>query len=263
MDSAENWIMSESKIMRDFWMVLLTALGLAVVAPAVGKEVNLSGAWILDTAKSDLGNRQQHRSRSSSFPSWRSIIPGIEGYPGGGYPSSYPGGSYPSGYPGGSYPNGYPGSGPSVGYPRGRDGGEDGGTRTEMPADSIKNLTLQIVQTKNEVQTTRHFTVNGEEKAIVQKFALDGSQDINPASNGRGEFVSRSTWKKDKLINSGTETISIKDKSYEMSLNEEYSLSKDGKTLTIKTTRISPRGETKIKQVFQKQEFSSAPNSRS
>jgi hypothetical protein len=118
----------------------------------------------------------------------------------------------------------------------------------------MQDLTLLIVQTENEVQATRNFTVNGKEQAIAQTFALDGSQSSNPASNGRGEFVSRSTWKNDKLINLGTQTTTLRDQTYDITVKEEYSISKDGRTLTIKTSRTTPRGGTSSKQVFNKRE---------
>jgi len=122
---------------------------------------------------------------------------------------------------------------------------------------------LRIVQTENEVQTTRSYTVNGEEKTVSQKFTLDGSQNTNPASNGGGEFKSSSVWKNDRLTNSGTQTVTMRDQSYNMTVKEEYSLSNDGKTLTIKTTRTTQRGETNSKQVFRKQESASSESSPS
>jgi len=48
----------------------------------------------------------------------------------------------------------------------------------------------------------------------------------------------------------------MRDQDYEMTVKEEYSLSKDGKTLTIKTTRNTPRGEMSSKQVFNRKETS-------
>ena len=121
-----------------------------------------------------------------------------------------------------------------------------------MPGGQIQNLALEVIQKDNEVQTTRTFTLNGEERNIAQKFTLDGHENTNPASNGRGEFVSTSAWKNGKLINSGSQTSDAQD--YNAAVTEEYSVSKDGKTLTIKTTRITSRGEINSKQVFNKQE---------
>jgi hypothetical protein len=126
----------------------------------------------------------------------------------------------------------------------------------ELPEARMQNLTLQIVQTDGELQTLRQFTIDGEKQAVAQKFLLDGGQCINVASNGQGEFVSRTTWKNDKLIHSGTQTISTGwevGQGAEISVKEEYSISKDGEKLTIKTSSVTPRGVTNLKQVFHKE----------
>ncbi len=112
------------------------------------------------------------------------------------------------------------------------------------------DLKIEIVQTATEVRIMRRFTAAGEERAIAQKFALDGSQCFNPASDGRGDFVSRSEWKKGKLINSGTGTMTIDGPRIEIYINEEFSISKNGKKLTIKTMHTTPQGITKLKQEF-------------
>jgi hypothetical protein len=67
-----------------------------------------------------------------------------------------------------------------------------------------------------------------------------------------GEFVSRTNWKNGKLIISGTQTITQGGQSIEISVTEEYSISKDGKKLTIKTTSITGEGITTLKQAFNK-----------
>ena len=242
--------MLKEKLIRNLLMVLIAGLGFAVFIPATEKEVDLNGTWLLEPAQNDSGQHQRREGRTGGSPGLRGIIPGIGGYPGG----QYPGGGYPG--------TGYPSGRRAGGYPRGRDG-NDGGNGEGMPGDSIKDLTLRIVQSDNEVQTTRSYTVNGEDKTVSQKFALDGSQNTNPASNGRGEFKSTSIWKNDRLTNTGTQTMTMRDQSYDITLKEEYSLSKDGKTLTIKTTRTTPRGETNNKQVFRKQESDSSESSPS
>jgi hypothetical protein len=124
----------------------------------------------------------------------------------------------------------------------------------ELELGRVEDLTLQIVQTDSEVQIMRQFTTDSERKAVPQKFALDGSQCINIASDGRGEFVSRTSWKKGKLINSGTQTITIQGPRTEIYINEEYSISKNREKLTIKTMSTTSKGVTTLKQVFRKRE---------
>lgn len=220
--------------MKNVLMGIVAGLIFAISIPAVEKTANLAGTWVFDPAHSDSGGQARRTSRA-----------------GGGFPGS--GGGFPGiGIPGIGFPGG--GRRGGGGYPGGR-GGDDGGeSRGEGRREQMQNLTLQIVQTENEVQAKRKFTVDGEDRTVEQKFLLDGSENKNPASNDRGEFVSRSTWKNSRLTNTGWQDMSRQGESYNMPIKEEYSVSKDGKVLIIKTTRTTPRGEATIKQVFNRQE---------
>jgi hypothetical protein len=137
--------------------------------------------------------------------------------------------------------------------PDNRDTKDDGGFLNELPETRIQNLTLTIAQTDGEVRTMRQFTIDGEKRSVVQKFLLDGSQCINVASNGQGEFVSRTRWSENKLISSGSQTTIVGEHTAEMPAEEEYSISGDGKKLTIETSIITPRGVTHLKHVFTKE----------
>ena len=125
--------------------------------------------------------------------------------------------------------------------------------QSELPEARIQNLTLTITQTNDEVQTMRQFLLDGEIRSVAQKFLLNSSQCINVASSGQGEFVSRTRWKNNKLINSGTQTTAMGGRATEISVEEEYSISKDGKKLTIETSFVTSRGVTHLKQVFKKE----------
>jgi hypothetical protein len=234
--------------MKNFGMTIAVGLMFATLAPAVEKKDNLNGTWILDLSRSDSGRETPRTGRVGGVPGTGSSYPGGIGLPG-----------IIGGLPGGGYPGiGFPGSRPSGGgYPGGRTGrdGDDGAGGGEgVPGERMQNMTLQIVQDDQEVQTTRKLTADGEDQAITQKFTLDGSENTNPASNGRGAYVSRSSWKNNKLVNSGSQTSDRRGESYSIDVREEYSISKDGKTLTIRTTRTSPRGEVTSRQVFERQE---------
>ncbi len=115
------------------------------------------------------------------------------------------------------------------------------------------DITLVIKQTDNELNVTRKVNFNGQDRSVEQKFSLDGSENTNTAAMGRGELKSKTKWKKDKLVTEGTQQVSTPNGDFEIGMIEEYSLSEDGKVLTIKTTRSSPQGENTSKQVFNKQ----------
>jgi hypothetical protein len=118
------------------------------------------------------------------------------------------------------------------------------------PESRMKDLILQISQSDDTLQIRRTFNLDGEKQTFTQSFLLDGSRNINMGSGGEGEFVSRSSWKKKKLILDGTNTVMNPEGEEEVYIHEEYALSKKGKRLTIKIRRISQRGTVKIKQVF-------------
>jgi hypothetical protein len=116
--------------------------------------------------------------------------------------------------------------------------------------DRMKGLNLQIKQSDGILQIIRTFVLDGEKKKFIQTFALDGSRNINRGSDGKGEFVSRSSWKKRKLVHSGIKAVEAPYGKDEIYVQEEYALSKKGKRLTIKIRHITSKGVVKIKQVF-------------
>jgi hypothetical protein len=131
---------------------------------------------------------------------------------------------------------------------------EESSPAQTIPQDKIpkvpEEVSLQILQTENEIQAIRRFADRGQERTVIQKFKLDGSQCLNVASNGRGEFTSRSNWKKNKLIHSGSQINFQQEQRVESYVTEEYSLSKNGKKLSIKTTATGPKGVTTTKQTY-------------
>ena len=152
------------------------------------------------------------------------------------------------------------GGGPGGGGP----GGGGGGQRREM------QVTLVIKQTDNELQVTRKTTVGGEERPPVeQKFTLDGKENTNAAPMGgfgrRGgqggpgggggappQMKSKSKWEKNTLVIDGTMKMNTPNGEVEIGLKDVYSLSADGKVLTVTTTRDTPMGENTYKTVYNK-----------
>jgi hypothetical protein len=137
---------------------------------------------------------------------------------------------------------------PRFGAGGGRGGG--GGGQGGAP-----DLTLVIRQTDNDLQITRKFSRGDQERSVEQKFTLDGKENTNPAGMGRSgsaEFKSKSKWNKDRLVIEGTQKFNSPRGPLEVEVTEEFSLSADGKTLTVQTTRNTPTGENTSKQVFNK-----------
>ncbi len=200
-------------------------------ALAAAQTVNFSGTWVLDKSKSD--------------PLLGEGLGGLRGGPGGGFPGG-------RGGMGGGMPGGRGGAGGGVPGARGGAPGERGdmaGLRNLQNAD----ITLEIQHTEKEIQVVRVFKLEEREQSHTQVLKLDGSASVNPAFLGRGEVKSKATFKSGKITNNSDQKISTPLGEMTISTKEEFTLSKDGQTLTVKTTRITDMGEMTSKQVFTKQ----------
>ena len=139
---------------------------------------------------------------------------------------------------------------------RGPGGGGGGGQRPRGGgggrAMADAQITLVLKQTPNELSLTRKIVAGGEERpATEQKFTLDGKENTNTSQ--RGELKSKSKWNKDTLVVQGTQKVTTPNGEFELEIKDEYSLSADGKVLTVSTTRTTPGGEQTSKQVYNKQ----------
>jgi hypothetical protein len=126
-----------------------------------------------------------------------------------------------------------------------------GGGRGGLPD---ANLTLIINQTDKAVEVIRKAERNGKETTITQTFVLDGSPTKNPLSIMMGESTTKSSLKKGKLVNLSTQTLQTQMGEMTIDTREEFSLSKDGRVLTINTTRTTQLGDMTTKQVFNKKD---------
>jgi hypothetical protein len=109
-----------------------------------------------------------------------------------------------------------------------------------------------IKQTDTELQIIRKMSRGGEERETAQKFTLDGKENTNPAGMGRGEFKSKTKLDKDKIVTQGNQKLETPRGEIEFEIKEVYSLSPDGKVLTVQVTRNTPMDENTYRQVFNK-----------
>ena len=113
---------------------------------------------------------------------------------------------------------------------------------------------LVIQQNGSEVQISQTMIMNDKEIPMVEKYKLDGSEDAKmmPVPNVQEpvKVVTTATTKKNKFK---TRTISYFPKN-KTDLKKDYSLSKDGKTLTVNTTNTTIYGDLVQKQIYHKQD---------
>jgi len=116
-------------------------------------------------------------------------------------------------------------------------GGGGGGGGMTMGA-------LVITQTATELSTEQSFG----EQVRKATYYLDGRESTNPGGRG-GETKSKARWEANSLI---IESTSMMGENL-VTTKSVRTLSDDGKTMTVVTTRPGPNGETTRKTVYDKQ----------
>ena len=101
---------------------------------------------------------------------------------------------------------------------------------------------LTIKMTATEMTTSQTMGQNLQEV----KYVLDGKE--NTVNMGRGDLKYKATWTADVLVIAGTQAGRNGDTPYKA----EYSLSADGKTLTMTRTSQGPNGEVVRKTIYDK-----------
>ncbi len=211
--------------------VFFAVIFLAFIAQAAD-ELGLSGTWILDKDKSDPFPRSLMAGNASGVGDVSMGGRGMGGMGGG------------MGGMGG-------GMGGMGGGARGRGGMGGPGAFTPPP--------LTIEQNGNEVKLITKMQVNGKDMPpFTETFVCDGKQHeevvATPGSPDKGKQTTKATLKKDKFV---VERVNYSPPSANGSMQtltkRTYTLSKDGKTMTLETTTQSTFMSNIQKQVYNRQ----------
>src|ERR1044071_2894146 len=130
--------------------------------------------------------------------------------------------------------------------PMGGGGGGGGGVsaglspRPAGPTTITQSATELVISTSMGDQT-RKFT-----------YSLDGKETTNPGMRG-GETKSKAHWDGNALVIENTSTMTGANGEVTVTSKEVRTLSEDGKTMTVVTTRNTPTGEQTTKRVYDKQ----------
>jgi hypothetical protein len=116
--------------------------------------------------------------------------------------------------------------------------------------------TLAVTQQGNEIQIKRTSTgFDGNEMIQNEKYTLDGKESVN---NGMMDSKVKSilTWSTDKKELTFAKVIifTMNGETQEMKSTEKWSMSPDLKTLTLKSSMISPMGEMNTTLAYDKKE---------
>jgi hypothetical protein len=124
---------------------------------------------------------------------------------------------------------------------------------TENPEKARNaSMTMVVVQQGSDLRVTRVVKIRGEEQKEIHTYKTDGGETKNTGFRGE-TVVTRAFWEGDKLVVVSTRTWRVLMKDVSAESRGVWSLSPDGKTLTIAAQVSSPRGEQRIKAVFDKQ----------
>ena len=111
---------------------------------------------------------------------------------------------------------------------------------------------LIVEQQGNLLKATRTVASGPRERSMSETFTVDGSERTEQTPRG-GTSVTKATLGGDRLVVNKTHTRPAKEQGQPartFSRESVWTLSPDGRTLTIDTTMQSPRGERTMKTVF-------------
>jgi hypothetical protein len=129
---------------------------------------------------------------------------------------------------------------------------ESKSTLGEGPMMSATSMTINQQAGLISVDLTQPSFDGGEEKRS-EKYTLDGKESVNLGMMN-SNVKSIVTWSEDKkeLKFAKNTTFDMNGEKMEMKSTEGWKLSDDGKTLTLKSTMISPMGEMSSTLVYDK-----------
>lgn len=102
------------------------------------------------------------------------------------------------------------------------------------------------------LKVTRIFEAIGQERSHTFTYSTDGKETTYTGPRG-GSVISKASWEGDKLVITSTHALKTRRGKGSMEKKEVWSLSSEGKTLTIDITSKTPKGEQTAKAVFNKQ----------
>ena len=199
---------------------------------AAGQDADFSGTWILDAKNSDPFPRPIMNLSAPTNVEMGGGFGGMGGM-GGGMPPGGMGGGMPGG--------GMPGAGP-------------GGKGPQAPPEYGP---LVIKQSSGDIQISTTMSMNGKEMPLAEAYKLDGNEVVEkvPAPNSPDGLkkTTKVTLKKNKL----QVRVAVFNPQGKNETRKDYSLSKDGKTMTLHTKTTSSMGmmvfQTEQKQIFTRQ----------
>jgi hypothetical protein len=122
------------------------------------------------------------------------------------------------------------------------------------PQAQPPEVKLIVEQQGNTLKATRSVARGSHERAMTQTLVVDGTERTEQSPRG-GSSVTKATLGGDRLVVNQTHTRPAKEQgqpAHTFSRESVWTLSQDGRTLTIDTTMHTPRGDRAMKTVYTK-----------
>ena len=126
------------------------------------------------------------------------------------------------------------------------------GVGEDIEKTQMASMMMVVEQQGASLRVTRILKTQGDERKEIHTYKIDGNETTNTGFRGE-TVVARAFWEGDKLVVVSTRTKRVLTKDSSTESRGVWSLSADGKTLTIAAQINSPRGEQRVKAVFDKQ----------
>jgi len=127
------------------------------------------------------------------------------------------------------------------------DGADANGTRPERPQRLEVGQTIHIRQTDDQLIVTQG---DGQGTSTMSSYTLDGKESTNKA--GQMTTKSKSRWEGVALVTDMTRSMDTQRGNVDIKSREVRSLSEDGKTMTVRTTMNTPRGNQTMTVSYEK-----------
>ena len=112
---------------------------------------------------------------------------------------------------------------------------------------------MTVEQNGSNFKVTRSMARGDRERSYSQSFVADGSESTRPGRHG-ATTVTKATLGGDRLVTTSTTTLPAKDNGAAKTFSREstWTVSQDGRTLTIDTVMHTPNGDKTMKTVYLK-----------
>ena len=116
----------------------------------------------------------------------------------------------------------------------------------QAPPPEVK---LRVEQQGNAVKVTRTMTMGTRERSMTDTYVADGSDQTHRGYRG-GNVVTRAAFEGDRLVVTVMQTRKSDQGERTMSQHSTWSVSPDGRLLTIDTTMQTPSGDRAMKTLY-------------